>query len=141
MSETELWREIKRLQLQVERLQTREKSLASDFYGGLDLTPAAQTFVIANNATVAPFVSGDNFSGLIIINDLVTGSTGLIVAGGAATQVVADTLGSTFSATAGAASRISVYYTAFPNYVLTIENKIGSSRTLIIAPIRTRTSA
>lgn len=111
------------------------------FFGGLDLTPAAQQITIANNTTAAPFVSNSNFSGLIVINDLVTGSTGLIVAGGAATQVIADTLGSTFSATAGAASRISVYYTAFPNYVLTIENKIGAARTLIVAPIRTRTGA
>lgn len=136
----ELQRQINALRSEVERLKRVEKP--AKFFGGIDLTPAAQTFTLANNATVQPFVSDNNFSGLLLLSETSnTGSVGLIACGGATVNVAGASIPGVYSGSAGNAGTINVYYTASPNYVLTIENKTGANRTIIVAPIRVRTSA
>jgi len=111
------------------------------FYGGVDLTPAAQQITLANNATVAPFVAGNNFAGLCSVIELTAGTHILCVCGGGtiASAGIAPATG-IYSLTAGNAGTINIYYTG-GTYLFTIENKTGASRTIIVAPIRVRAGA
>jgi hypothetical protein len=101
------------------------------------LDTSGTNLTVANNATAYPFGNSNNFSGIIIINDVsVTGSCGLFIAGGGGqiSLISASTAG-TFSTTSGTSGRVNVYVTG---NVITIENKYGSSVVLNVMALRTR---
>jgi hypothetical protein len=104
----------------------------------IDCTSQGAALTIANNATAQP-TGGNNFSGLLLVNDTnVTGSLGVFaVGGGGGIAKVADTLNA-FTTTKDTAGKINVYPTA-PGPV-EIQNKNGSSITFNVMAIRTRAS-
>ena len=108
-------------------------AFTEDISGGVGLT-------IANNATGAPFSNVRNFSGFVVITDTtVTGHTGMFLIGSAGLVLVAasDGGGSVFTSTINTASRINVYMDATSGF-LTIQNKLGSSLTVIVYSVRLR---
>ena len=102
----------------------------------IDASGTGSDLAILNNATAQPFGAVNNFSGLLMIFDTAfDGISAMFLCGAAATTLVAGS--STYSATASAASKVSVYYSSS---VLTIENKSGANRILSIFAIRMRTT-
>jgi hypothetical protein len=105
---------------------------------GIDATLVGSTLSIANNGTATPFSNAANFSGMIIVQDTtINGGTGLFIVGGNTVLMVGNTPANTMTHTATTASRVNVYSVAG---VLTVENKLGSTATLRVFAIRTRTT-
>lgn len=101
----------------------------------LDLGEHA-SWSVPNNTTVQPFGNVNNFSGLIIINDDITGNVGLFLTGlGIMTLVSQVSTG--FSITPGTAGRINVYLSSL---VVNVENRTGLTISIRIMSFRTRPS-
>lgn len=110
---------------------------------GIDASGTGSSITIADNATATPFgsgVSGGNFSGLVIINNVTAGINSLNICGGALIGQL-NSYGGYFSTTKDNAGTVNVYYGAASNYDFTIQNKTGASVTLHIFAIRTRAGA
>lgn len=93
-----------------------------------------QTLSLINNATHA--VGGANqFSGFLFISDVVaTGSLAIFACGGSVTQLISASLAE-YSTVAATANKINVYWVGNQ---LTIENKTGITRGIVIGAMRLR---
>jgi hypothetical protein len=92
---------------------------------------------IANNAVGYPSTNANNFSGLIIVNDVSsTGNVAVFVTGGLAISLISQT-GSYFSVTAGTSGKYNVYVSGTS---VVIENKSGGTVTFNVMMLRTRAS-
>lgn len=101
------------------------------------LDTAARTgFSLAVNGTLA-LTGANNFSGMFILNDAVTGGTGVFVQGGGAIALIGQSNGY-FSTTKDTASKINVYLVS---NVITVQNKFTSSVTINAMMFRTRATA
>lgn len=102
---------------------------------------SSTSFVLANNTSVA-LTPNNSFSGFVFVHEVnANGIIGMFIAGGGTTTLVAESLAGYYSNTSGTASRANLYYTAGPNYALTIENKQGASRTFRVMAFRSRAGA
>lgn len=104
----------------------------------IDGTAAGSALSVANNATATPFGNSRNFSGLLVISETaVNGAVAVfLVDGGNANTVLISQVGTAYTNVATSASKINVYMVSG---AVTIENKLGSTISLNIVPIRTRT--
>lgn len=102
----------------------------------LDSSPSTD-LSIANNATATPFGNANNFSGLFIVNNTSSGQVGVFIQGGG-TMILVNQTGSEFTTTSGTASSTNVYLSGL---VVTIQNKLGGTRTYNVMALRTRASA
>lgn len=94
------------------------------------------SFTLNNDATSTPFGGTNNFSGFFLIHDINTGHWAFIISSGSVVKIVSQAETS-FSTSSGTASKTNVYLS---NGVVTVQNKIGSSRIYRIVAFRTRLS-
>ncbi len=115
----------------------RSNNLAATF--GVDVSGTGSALSMSTGTTATLFGTGNNFSGMLLINDTNSGNCGLYVIGGTIVTTVATSGG--FFANAVGASGVNVYYTGGGSYNLTVQNITGGTVSLNIFAIRTRAAA
>jgi hypothetical protein len=96
---------------------------------------------VANEGVITPVGNANNFSGLLQVNETsVRGYVALFLCGGQTTAValVAQSGGSDYSVSAGTAGKINVYYSGG---VINVQNRLGSTISLQVTPIRIRATS
>lgn len=92
---------------------------------------------IANDNTI-DLTGGSDFSGLFLVTDIVSGGTGAFLQGGGSMVLLGASL-AIFSTTPGTASKINIYQDG--SYHNIVENKRGSSVTIRVMMLRTRSNS
>jgi len=97
--------------------------------------------VMAPNATWTPFGVGNNFSGMIVVDEtIVSGRPAVFIIGGTVCTLIGDGSGGNFwSATQGTASRVNVYSDTANSYSVTIQNSTTNTLHVQVLGLRMRT--
>jgi len=97
---------------------------------------AGATISLANNATATPGGNANNFSGILFaVDTTVDGTAGCYLLCAASYSELMGGVTSTWSNTKDTASKINIY---FESGVITIQNKTGVTRVLVVMMMRAR---
>jgi hypothetical protein len=89
---------------------------------------------VPNATAYGVFGAANVFGGLLIVHDVTNGEAALVLVASATTSIVFQS-GTTFSATAGAATKTSVYLTSG---AVTIQNQLGATHSYQFLSLRSR---
>jgi hypothetical protein len=123
----------------LEQMTRRISALESQVAKLMPAQTPAQWQQITSLANAGTYDLVSNYSGLFIINDIVSGAVGVFLQGGGTIMLVSQTSQNYFSTTSGTASKINVYLNA--SYHVIVQNNRGSAITCNVLLLRTRSNA
>ena len=130
--------DIQQIQQLLEQMTRRIGALESQVAKLVPAQTPAQWQQITSLANDATYDLISNYSGLFIVNDIVSGAVGVFLQGGGTIALIGQTSQNYFSTTAGTASKINVYISSL--HVI-VQNKRGSAITCNVLLLRTRNNA
>lgn len=102
---------------------------------GLDAAQLGAALALSNGGSTLSITGGNNFAGMFMINDTISGACAMFLTGGGVVVKIADT-GNNFTTTALTASKYNVYLSSL---VVTVENRTAAAGSLNVFILRTRT--